>query len=39
VLVEEQALALVTVNVYDPLALAVYEDEVAPLIAVALLNH
>jgi signal recognition particle receptor subunit beta len=32
VLVEEHDEAFVTTTVYDPLAFAVYEDEVAPLI-------
>jgi hypothetical protein len=39
VLVEEHVEAFVTTTVYDPLTFAVYEAAVAPLIAVALLNH
>jgi hypothetical protein len=41
VLVEEHVdvFVTVTVTVYDPLVVAVYEALVAPLIAVALLNH
>jgi hypothetical protein len=39
VLVEEHVEVFVTVTVYEPLAFAVYEALVAPLIADALLNH
>jgi hypothetical protein len=39
VLVEAQVEAFVTTTVYDPLVVAVYEALVAPVIAVALLNH
>jgi hypothetical protein len=39
VLVEEHVEAFVTVTVYDPLVVAVYEALVAPLIIEALLYH
>jgi hypothetical protein len=39
VLVEEHVEVFVTTTVYEPLIVAVYEALVAPLIAVALLNH
>ena len=39
VLVAEHVEAFVTTTVYDPLAFAVYEALVAPLIAEALLYH
>ena len=39
VLVAEHVEVFVTTTVYDPLAFAVYDEVVAPLIATALLNH
>jgi hypothetical protein len=39
VLVVEQVEVFVTTTVYEPLAFAVYDEDVAPLIAIALLNH
>ncbi len=39
VLVEEHVLAFVTTTVYDPLAFAVYEDDVAPVIFVPFNLH
>jgi hypothetical protein len=39
VLVEEHDEVFVTTTVYDPLAFAVYEDEVAPIIFVPFNLH
>jgi hypothetical protein len=39
VLVEEHALALVTTTVYEPLALAVYDEDVAPVMLVPFNFH
>jgi len=39
VLVEEHVLAFVTTTVYDPLAFAVYDEEVAPVMFVPFNFH